>query len=167
MTGSPQPFPLTRSFSQSQGWARDCGSLSRKWEQSGEAHLSIGLETNAKQAAKTSFVPRPFLPLGKRTITMRLKSSICWRNSLGSIEVKASTLDRAMGGIWRLFVSPTLGSFGNEDSDCWRGGSECFLEEKRTSHIGRFPVRLARLTGKWQSTYEGTLVSMTLDTGQD
>ena len=28
---------------------------------------------------------------------MRLKSSICWRNSLGSIEVKASTLDRAMG----------------------------------------------------------------------
>ena len=45
-----------------------------------------------------------------------------------------------------------------------KGGIECFLEEKRTSHIGRFPVRLARLTG---SIYEGTLVSMTLDTGQD
>ena len=138
VTGSPQPFPLTRSFSQSQGWARDCGCLSRKWEQSGEAHLSIGLETNAKQAAKTSFVPRPFLPLGKRTITMRLKSSICWRNSLGSIEVKALTLHRAMGG---LFVSPTLGSFGNDDSDCWsycREGVNVFLKRKKHHILGDF-----------------------------
>ena len=55
------------------------------------AFLSIGLERDAQRAVKSSFVPPLFLPLGNRTMREeRLKSSICWWNSLRSIEVKAS-----------------------------------------------------------------------------